>query len=233
MKFILFGTPIGRLNDVSISFLETISNLEYLAVEDTRHAQQFLKLLAERFHKYNLWPKKLLSAYRENERQSLSKVLELLEQGASVGYMSDAGMPAISDPGSYLVSGLRKRGVEIEIMPGPSALTTALSLSGYETSLALFLGFLPKKINHLFKLIESLQRTSYEKSANLVFFESPHRIQKTVQIVLERLPNAKLFLGRELTKKYQQLLWIEDASFPVSSLITKGEYTGVLNFKML
>lgn len=232
MKLYLLGLPIGRLNDVSITLLETLSRLNYLAVEDTRSASQFLRLLAERFPEYRLWPKELIAYYKENERSIATKVIAFLEQGHEVGLMSEAGMPAVADPGSYLVHETQRRGIAIEVIPGPSALTAALSLSGFEAGLTLFTGFLPKKPKLLMDLLNAIPK-HYANSINLVFFESPFRIRQTVRRLLEGVPQAKLFLGRELTKKHQQLIWIETPDFDFNSLPLRGEYTGVLHFKVI
>jgi len=233
MKLTVIGTPLGRLDDISAHFLETVSSLEVLAVEDTRLAAQLLQLLQGKYPNFSLWPKRLLSYYREKERSYSSEVLKLLEQGQNVGLLSDAGMPGISDPGAYLVKAVREAGLEIEVVAGPSAPTIALSLCGFESSLTVFIGFMPKSASKLSNLVDSVFESGYSKSLNLVFFESPFRIAKTVTSLFKIFPNSKLFLGRELTKKFQQLLWLNQANFGQTFLPTKGEYTGVLNLKML
>jgi len=233
MKLYVIGTPIGRLDDISFHFLETVAGLGVLAVEDTRSAAQLLQLLQAKYPGYSLWPKKLLSYYREKERSTSSEVLELLKQGECVGLLSEAGMPGVSDPGAYLVKAVREAGLKVDLVAGPSAPTIALSLCGFESGLTLFVGFLPKSSSKLTNLLHSALESGYSKSLNLIFFESPYRITKTVANIFKVFPQAQLFLGRELTKKFQELLWLDETNFQKIVLSAKGEYTGVLNLKML
>jgi len=233
MKLFVIGTPLGRLDDVSNHFLEMVSQLEVLAVEDTRRAAQLLQLLQSKYPDLSLWPKKLMSYYREKERSASPEVLNILRQGQNVGLLSDAGMPGISDPGAYLVKAVREAGFKIEVVAGPSAPTIALSLCGFESALTVFVGFLPKSTSKLSKMINSLLESGYSKSLNLVFFESPYRITKTVAQLFKTFPQSQLFLGRELTKKFQELIWLDQSNFGKIVLSSKGEYTGVLNLKML
>lgn len=233
MTLTLIGTPLGNLNDISISFLKTVSQLEILAVEDTRSSAKLLQALQIRFPAYRLWPKKLISFYREKERSATETIVSCLREGNNVGLMSEAGMPGVSDPGSYLVSRVRSENLTIDVVPGPSALTTVLSLSGFEANLAIFLGFFPKAAHKTMSLMESVMKLPDTKSVNWVFFESPFRIQKTGKLLFEHFPQGHLFLGRELTKRHQELLWLESASFTSQTLIAKGEYSGVFHLKMI
>lgn len=229
MKLYFLGVPIGRLADVSIHFLEVITQLHYLAVEDTRSAGSFLALLEKQFPKYNWQPKKLISCYRQKERQATAKILQLVQDGHKVGFMSEAGMPGISDPGNYLLTEARLKDITIEVVPGVSALTLALSLSGFDADLTVFMGFFPKKTNKLSDYLLTFKTQKFAKSFNLVFFQSPFRIRKTCQYLFEIFPNSQLFLGREMTKKFEEHLWFTKVSFGKKNLIEKGEYTGVLN----
>ena len=233
MKFYLLSSPIGHLDDVSLNFLQTVSGLNYLAVEDSRVSAKLLQLLQAKFPKYRLWPKELISVAKEKERRKSAQILDLLSQGTSVGYLSDAGTPAIADPGAYLVDQVRRSHYQIEAIPGPSALTLALSLCGFEADLTLFLGFFPKKPARTIALLKNLSVNNLAKSVNLVFFDSPLRIRKTTQLLFTHFPQAGLFLGRELTKKFEELLWFQKNSFNPEVLKTKGEYTAVFNLRMV
>jgi 16S rRNA (cytidine1402-2'-O)-methyltransferase len=229
----ILSAPIGCLEDVSIRFLQTVSNLKYLAVEDTRQTAKLLRLLQAKWQKYQLWPKILINLSKEKERTKTFSVIDLLKQNLSVGLLSDAGTPLIADPGAYLVEQVRKAGFLIEAIPGPSALTTALSLSGFESDLSIFMGFLPKKPDKKFTALLAAVNKKLARSVNIVFFESPQRIKKTVTMVFELFPNSQLFLGRELTKKHQELLWLEADKTDLESIKNKGEYTAVLKVRMV
>jgi len=233
MDFYLIATPIGNLKDVSLRFLTTVSQLNYLVVEDTRQTAKLLQLLKAQFLQYQLWPKQLIRCDQHTERQIVDQVFSLLQKKQAVGLLTDAGMPNIADPGSYLVKQLSQQGVNIELLPGPSALTAAMSLCGFEAQMTLFIGFWPKKVKSILKTIEALYSSKQCKSLNLVFFESPLRVHKTCQLLAQTYNQAQFFLGRELTKKFQTLTWFKASEFDKQQIKPKGEYTVVVHLTML
>lgn len=191
------ATPIGNLADITLRALETLKQADAIACEDTRVSA---KLLA----RYDI-QKPLLIFHAQSGRSATTRVLQMLAEGKRVALITDAGTPGISDPGSALVREVRDRlkgDVRIEAIPGPSAVTAALSIAGVPTDEFVFLGFLPHKKGRqtLFKEIADMQRT-------VVFYESPHRIEKALVSLSEHLlPTRRVVVLRELTKMYEQVV---------------------------
>ena len=184
----LIATPIGNLKEVSPRALEVISEMDIIAAEDTRNA---FSLLA------NFGIKKELFSLREhNEIEASKHLLEKINQGKKVAYMSDAGYPGISDPGYLLVQEMIKNDINVSAVSGSSAFINALVASGLETKHFYFYGFLPAKENEAKEEILSLK----EKKETLIFYEAPHRIGKTLNLLREGLGNRDVCLARELTK---------------------------------
>src|SRR3989344_8969807 len=193
----VIATPIGNLGDITLRALETLKNADVIACEDTRVTS---KLLA----RYDI-KKPLVIYHAQSGRGSASRVFTLLGEGKRVALVTDAGTPGISDPGSELVGAVRtkfQQDVRIEAIPGPSALSTALSIAGLPSSEFLFLGFLPhKKGRHtLFKQIAEAKQT-------VVFYESPHRMVKALQSLMDVLPpDRTISVCRELTKVFEEVV---------------------------
>ncbi|HVM59039.1 MAG TPA: 16S rRNA (cytidine(1402)-2'-O)-methyltransferase [Candidatus Paceibacterota bacterium] len=191
------ATPIGNLGDITLRALETLKNADAIACEDTRVTS---KLLA----RYDI-RKPLLVYHARSGRLAADRVLAALGDGKRVALVTDAGTPGISDPGSELVALARERlgeHVRIEAIPGPSALAAAVSIAGLPTASFVFLGFLPHKKGRqtLFKEIAKEKRA-------VIFYESPHRIQKTLLALAEVLPQTRrVALLRELTKIHEEAL---------------------------
>ena len=184
----LIATPIGNLKEMSPRALEVISEMDIIAAEDTRNA---FSLLA------NFGIKKELFSLREhNEIEASEYLINQIKQGKKVAYMSDAGYPGISDPGYLLVKLALENDIAVSVISGPSAFISALVSSGLETDHFYFHGFLSAKENEAKSELEALK----EKRETLIFYESPHRIKKTLEILLELLGNRKVSLHRELTK---------------------------------
>ena len=160
MTFYILASPIGNLKDISINFLETVSKINYLATEDTRKTAKLLQLLQQNHPNYVLWPKHLLRSDKHTEHQVSEQILNLLKN-ESVGLLTDAGMPAVSDPGAFLIKTVKDEGFAIEILPGASALTAAMSLCGYEAEFTWFVGFWPKKSQNLIKLVDKIFQTNH------------------------------------------------------------------------
>jgi len=186
-KAILFivATPIGNLDDITLRALNVLSNADAVACESPRHSQH------------------LLNSYEINTLViPLSQVINYLSQGKTVALVSSAGTPAISDPGCKIVAQARKIGFNIVPIPGPSALIALASVSGLPVSRFLFLGFIPKKKGRQ-KFFKKINQSEY----TVVFYESKHRIKKTLNQLKESLDNKKqhIVVGRELTKMHETI----------------------------
>lgn len=193
----IVATPIGNLGDITLRALDTLKAADTIACEDTRVTS---KLLA----RYDI-QKPLLIFHARSGRMASDRILALLADGKRVALVTDAGTPGISDPGSELVRSVRDRlggEVTIEALPGPSALVAALQIAGAPTHEFLFLGFLPHKKGRqtLFKEIAKEKRA-------VVFYESPHRIEKALASLAEVLPeNRRVAVARELTKLHEEFI---------------------------
>ncbi len=219
-KLSIVATPIGNLGDITLRALETLKNADAIACEDTRVTA---KLLA----RYEI--KKPLLIYHEASAKLLdTKILALLEEGKHVALVTDAGTPAVLDPGTQIVARARQLGAQIEAIPGASALTAALSIAGVDTSEFLFLGFLPHKKGRqtLFKQIAAEKRP-------VVFYESPHRIGKALATLAELLapsgvegaPERLVTVCRELTKLHEEVV-IGTAAEVLARLTAAGGLRG-------
>ena len=184
----LIATPIGNLKEMSPRALEVISEMDIIAAEDTRNA---FSLLAN----FNI-KKELFSLREHNEVEASNRLFEKIKEGKKVAYMSDAGYPGISDPGYLLVKEMIKKDVNISTISGPSAFINALVASGLDTKHFFFYGFLPAKANEAKTELLGLK----DKKETLIFYEAPHRIMGTLNLLRENLGNREICLARELTK---------------------------------
>jgi 16S rRNA (cytidine1402-2'-O)-methyltransferase len=188
------GTPIGNLEDVSIRLLKTLRRVDLIACEDTRHT---IKLL----NRYKI-KKNLISYHEHSSNEREDHLLQEILSGKNVALVSDAGMPCISDPGQELVKKAIEAGINIEVIPGPSAVTAALAISGLDSSSFIFYGFLPRQRN----LRRSLLKDMQEESRTVIFYEAPHRLLASLADMKELLGEEQpLTIGRELTKQYQEM----------------------------
>ncbi len=194
-KFYVIGTPIGNLEDITYRAVRVFGEVDLILCEDTRVTINLL-------NKYGI-KKPTMSYHSQSKLAKTDKIIEMIREGKTLALVSDAGTPTISDPGSMLVSKIREQFPEIEIIaiPGPSAVTSALSISGLPGSEFTFLGFLPHKKGRetLFKEIAITERT-------VVFYESPHRILKALESLKKYLPERKIVIARELTKIFEQII---------------------------
>ncbi|MDF1850300.1 MAG: 16S rRNA (cytidine(1402)-2'-O)-methyltransferase [Verrucomicrobiales bacterium] len=188
----LIATPIGNLGDISYRAVESIRNADIVACEDTRHSSRLLSHLEIR-------DKELASLHDHNEEAKANQLLERVLNGDELVFLSDAGMPTISDPGYRLVNACIEKGVAVEVIPGPCAVTTALAGSGMPTDAFYFGGFLPVKSGKRERILsESLNRPETS-----VFFESPYRVLKTLRCLSSLDPDRPVCVARELTKKFE------------------------------
>lgn len=190
------ATPIGNLADISLRALHVLARVDVVACEDTRHTQQLL-----RAYGLDRPGSQLLALHQHNEAEAANGVLERLAQGQRVAYVSDAGTPAISDPGARLVAAVRQAGFRVMPLPGASSVTTALSASGMTgDSGFVFAGFLPSKATERQLAVQQLA----QESRAVVLLEAPHRIEALAQ-ALAVLGARRVTLGRELTKQFEQI----------------------------
>ena len=188
------ATPIGNLKDITLRALEVLKDVDVISCEDTRHT---LKLLSH----YEI-KKHLVSIHARNEKIACNKVLDLLEEGKNVAYVSDAGTPAISDPGSILVNEARQKGIEVIPIPGCSAFVTLLSVSGIFDKSVLFEGFLsPKPGKRKKRLMDLMSRDSA-----VILYESPHRLVKLLKDIAEIDDCRDVVVGKELTKLHEDVI---------------------------
>lgn len=192
MLFIV-STPIGNLKDITLRAIEVLKSVHLIAAEDTRHSSILLKT-------YDI-KTPLTSYYEHNEFSKGKYLLELLKEGKDIALISDAGTPGVSDPGYPLIKLAKENNIPIAVVPGPSALIAALSLSGASAHSFIFEGFLPVKPGARAKKIESFK----DEERTIIFYEAPHRVIKTLQDIEKILGDSVVICCRELTKKFEEV----------------------------
>jgi 16S rRNA (cytidine1402-2'-O)-methyltransferase len=228
MKLYIVATPLGNLGDITLRALEVLKSVPLIACEDTRVSQ---KLLSH----YEI-KTKMISYHQHSTASKVDFLLNKLEQVEEMAVITDAGTPGISDPGNLLVEAVVKKfgnACEIIPIPGPSAIIALLSVSGLPTDSFLFLGFVPHK-----KGKETMLKRIIESKETIIFYESTHRIIKTLQKMKEMMPlgadnNRRMVVGRELTKKFETIYrgTINQVLEKLSMDITKGEFVVILEGK--
>lgn len=190
----LVATPIGNREDITLRALRVLRECDVVAAEDTRHTGGLLKHFGI--------AKPLLSYFQFNEARRSEEIIERLRRGEKVALVTDAGSPGISDPGERVVRAALAAGLRVEAVPGPCALVAALTASGLPTDEFHFIGFLPHKSGQRRRQLEALKAFA----GTLVLYESPYRIEKLLGELLEVLPERRVVLARELTKKFEEFL---------------------------
>ncbi|MCU1457179.1 MAG: rRNA ((1402)-2-O)-methyltransferase [Actinomycetia bacterium] len=220
-RLVLVGTPIGNLGDLSPRAVEALRAADVLAAEDTRRTRKLLS------HEGIPAAGRLIAIHEHNERDSALEVVALVRAGKTVVYVSDAGMPVVSDPGERLVAACVDAGLSIEVVPGPSAVLTALALSGLPAARFTFEGFLPRKGRERAERLAAIA----DGDCTVVMFESPHRVPATVDDLLEVCGGERrVALARELTKLHEET-WrgtLTDAAEHVRRVPPRGEYVLVI-----
>lgn len=217
----IVAVPIGNLKDITLRALESLQKCDAIVCEDTRVTGQLLTLL-------NLPKKEFISFHGYSDTHKADVIIERLQRGSHLCLVSDAGTPGISDPGYVIVSRAQEAGVQIEALPGPSAFLVALSVSGLPINEFTYLGFLPLK-----KGRQTLLQTLKEEERTVVFYESPHRIEKTLSEFAELLkdqPTRRIVIARELTKMHEEVIatTIGELLEQMKTLTIKGEFVVIL-----
>jgi 16S rRNA (cytidine1402-2'-O)-methyltransferase len=193
-KLYVVGTPIGNLKDITFRAIEALQSVNFIACEDTRRTSILL-------NHYKIEGKKLLSYYEPKESVQVPKIIKLLEK-EDVALVTDAGTPSISDPGYKLIRACIEKGIPVEVIPGPSAVITALVGSGLPTDRFTFVGFLPKK-----GLNNFLEELKAYKDSTIIAFESPNRVVKSLEAIKETYgDNTTVCVARELTKLHEEYI---------------------------
>jgi len=217
----IVSTPIGNLGDITLRTLETLKKCDAIVCEDTRVTGQLLKLL-------DLPKKELLSCHGYSDPRKVDDIVRRLMEGQHLVLVSDAGTPGISDPGFALVSRARAERILIEVIPGPAAFLAALSASGLPINRFVYLGFLPMK-----KGRQTLLHSFQEEERTIVFYESVHRIERTLKELAETLknqPDRPVVIARELTKMHEEIVTTTVAGLHAvaQSITKKGEFVLVI-----
>lgn len=215
----IVATPIGNLKDITLRALEILKRVDLIACEDTRVTRKLLD-------RYKI-KAPTTSLHQHSRERKIEELIEKLKKGDKIAYICDSGTPLISDPGSKLIQeALKYDKIRMVPVPGPSSLTAALSVSGAPSKNILFLGFLPHKKGRqtLFKEMKS----ELEKGKTIVFFESPHRIYKTIGQLQDTISEAKIVIARELTKKFEEIIHAELGKVDIKRIKPKGEFTVVV-----
>ncbi len=190
----LVPSPIGNLQEVSPRVKEVLNSVDFVACEDTRNTSHLLSLL-------NI-NKKCISCHEHNEASASSNIIDQINEGKNVAYLSDAGYPCISDPGYILTKKAIEKDIKVVPLSGPNAFLNALVGSGIDTSHFLFYGFLDSKTSSREKELENLIDFPF----TLIFYEAPHRINETLASMYKVLGNRKVTIARELTKKFEEFI---------------------------
>lgn len=218
-KLYLIPTPIGNLDDITIRALNTLKEVDIVFAEDTREAFNLLKY-------YNI-NKKIESCHKYSEMKNKEKILRILKEGKTIGFISDRGTPLISDPGNFIVNEVINENIPVIALPGATALIPALNMSGLDNERFLFYGFLNSKKNSAKNELNILKDVEY----TMIFYESPRRLKTTLELMFEVFGNRKISIVREISKLHEEI--IRDNIENVIELIDdiKGEIVIVVEKK--
>ena len=212
------GTPIGNMDDITFRQLKTLEEVDFIAAEDTSVT---LKLL----NRYEI-KKPLVSYHGHSTENCAANIIARIQSGENAAIVTDAGMPCISDPGEVLVKMCAEHGIDVKVVPGPSAVVSALAVSGLNTSRFAFEGFLSVNKKQRYDHLESIQN----ETRTLIFYEAPHKLMNTLQDFLKYFGDRKISLCRELTKIHEEVLrmTVSEAITYYQSRNPKGEYVLVV-----
>lgn len=213
------STPIGNLEDITYRALSTLKEVDFLVVENKERAQKLLGHIGVR--------KEIITINTYTERKRSQKIVKRIKMGEKAALICSSGTPCISDPGSFLVSVCHKENVEVRVIPGPSALTSAVAISGLDCDRFLFYGFLPQRKGKKKKVMKELSLLPYP----IVFFESPRRIKETLDLLREIFGIRKIAIIKEMTKIHEKVILTdtENALFVLKDVDVVGEFTLVVD----
>ncbi len=217
----IVATPIGNRSDITLRAIETLKSVDFIMAEDPRHSQKLLP-------HYGI-ETPLTSFYAQTSETRINQLLDRVQQGETAAYISDAGTPGISDPGVRLVSRCRERGIAVVPIPGVSALTTLVSVSGIRSDSFVFLGFLPHK-----KGRQTILKTIGESDMTHVFYESVHRFPRLLEELSDHIDSKRrIVVGRELTKAYEDIFQgtLEESKTYFTPQNIKGEFVVMVEGK--
>lgn len=221
----IIGTPIGNLGDMSPRAIEALKKADTILMESPQDSLRLLQI-------FEIGKKPIVKYNEANAKQVISKIREVLQSG-DVALITSAGMPGVSDPGFHAVQVARELKVEVQVIPGPSAVTSLVALCGMPMHDFAFVGFLPRtegKLKKLFALYKDREQA-------MIFFESPFRIQKSMKILETTVPEVPVFLAKELTKKFESSVYGTpkevNAWLAEKKEHTKGEFVGVVGFHLV
>ena len=220
LKYALYvvSTPIGNLKDITLRAIEILKQSEYILCEDTRVSKNLLE-------KYNI-KSKLISNHKFNEKKNINKIIEILRSKTIVSIISDAGTPGISDPGRIIVNECIKNNIDVYPVPGASAVTAALSISGFSEKYY-FYGFFPQKNKNVKEDFEILSNLN----CSIVFFISPQKINKAIEVIKNFFSDRKILICREISKLYEEHIRTNVNQLELFNKLPKGELTIVLSEK--
>ena len=215
----IVSTPIGNLSDITLRALEVLKKSDYILCEDTRTSKNLLD-------RYEI-KSKLISNHKFNEKKNLSKIIQILKSDCVVSLISDAGTPSVSDPGAILVNECLINKINVYPIPGASAVSSAISISGFNEQY-FFYGFFPEKNNKLKEDFEKLKK----QDGCIVFFISPRKFNKSVKYIKEYFINRKILICREMTKYYEEYIRTDIDKLEPFKSDPKGELTIVISEKL-
>jgi len=221
-KLWIVGTPIGNLEDMTIRGKRILEEADLILAEDTRRMRSLLSSMG-------IDKKVVLSLNMHNQDERVPLIIDRLSKGEQIALSSDAGMPVISDPGAHVVKTCRERGFEVDVAPGPCAVSCGLAISGFPGTHFTFLGFLPRGKNRR-RVFRKIAQGLYGDGV-IVFFESPFRLVDTLGELLEIVGDREVFVGREMTKLFQESYFgsLSDVVERFKATEPKGEITVVLS----
>ena len=212
----IVSTPIGNLSDITLRAIDVLKKSEYILCEDTRTSKKLLD-------KYKI-KSKLISNHKFNEKKNINKIIEILKSEKIVSVISDAGTPAISDPGKIIINECVKKKINIYPIPGASAVSSAVSISGFSEKY-FFYGFFPQKKKDLLNDLKSLSNVA----GSIIFFVSPNKINDSIEHIKTFFSGRKILICREMTKFFEEYIRIEVDDLEPFQKIPKGELTLVIS----